>query len=292
MGAESLRWGTGPAWPNAAASRFVDAAGLRWHLQRLGAAGAPPLLLLHGTGASTHSWRGLLPLLAARFDTLALDLPGHAYTATPGPAGLGLPGMASEIGELLRELGFAPAVIVGHSAGAAIAAQMALAGHARPRALVGLNAALLPLHGLAGQLFSPLAKLLALNPLVPRLFAWRAADPRVLQRLLDGTGSSLDGEGRALYRRLVADPAHVAGALGMMANWDLDTLARALPRLAVPLHLLVGGADRTVPPAQAAQVQALLPGTRVVVLEGLGHLAHEEQPARVADEISRIAGAD
>ncbi|MDE2080769.1 MAG: alpha/beta fold hydrolase [Burkholderiales bacterium] len=284
-----MRWGAGPPWPNAAASRFVDAAGLRWHVQRMGVAGAPQLLLLHGTGASTHSWRTLLPLLAPHFDTLTLDLPGHAFTATPGPAGLSLPGMAGEIGELLRRIDFAPALIAGHSAGAAIAVQMALAGHAQPQALVGLNAALLPLHGIAGQLFSPLAKLMALNPLVPRLFSWRATDPRVLQRLLDGTGSTLDAEGRALYGRLVADPAHVAGALGMMANWDLPALAQDLPRLAPPLHLLVGSADRTVPPAQAAQVQALLPSTRVVALAGLGHLAHEEQPARVARELVRIA---
>ena len=56
----------GRDWPHRAASRFVDAAGLRWHLQEFGAPQAPGLLLLHGTGAATHSWRGLAPLLAER----------------------------------------------------------------------------------------------------------------------------------------------------------------------------------------------------------------------------------
>jgi magnesium chelatase accessory protein len=276
-------------WPHESHSLRVDAGGLHWLLLRMGRRGAPQLLLLHGTGASSHSWRGLLPLLARHFDTLALDLPGHGRTATPSPRGLSLPGMAASLGELLRQLPFAPALIVGHSAGAAIAVQLVLAGHAAPRAIISLNGALLPLHGLAGRVFSPMAKLLALNPLVPRLFAWRAAEPRVLQRLVDGTGSRLDAEGLALYGRLVADPAHAAGALGMMAQWDLQPLAARLPALGVPLHLVVGEQDRTLPPAQAEQVRARTPQATLTRLSGLGHLAHEEAPAQVAALIVSIA---
>ncbi|MDU3043759.1 MAG: alpha/beta hydrolase, partial [Bradyrhizobium sp.] len=52
----------GKDWPNRAASRFVDAAGLRWHVQMMGE--GPVALLAHGTGAATHSWRDLAPLLA------------------------------------------------------------------------------------------------------------------------------------------------------------------------------------------------------------------------------------
>ena len=59
-----LDWATdGADWPNREASRFVEAAGLRWHVQVMGA--GPVLLLLHGTGASTHSWRDVMPKLAA-----------------------------------------------------------------------------------------------------------------------------------------------------------------------------------------------------------------------------------
>jgi magnesium chelatase accessory protein len=55
----------GADWPNREASRFVDAAGMRWHVQVMGQ--GPVLLLLHGTGASTHSWRDVMPLLRAPF---------------------------------------------------------------------------------------------------------------------------------------------------------------------------------------------------------------------------------
>ena len=68
----------GRDWPNRAASRTVRAAGLNWHVQVMGS--GPVLLLAHGTGAATHSWRGLAPLLAQHFTVVAPDLPGHGYT--------------------------------------------------------------------------------------------------------------------------------------------------------------------------------------------------------------------
>jgi len=126
---------------------------------------------------------------------------------------------------------------------------------------------------------------------VPRLFAWRAADPAALKRLIESTGSTLDATGRALYQRLVTDPAHVAGALAMMARWDLQALQAALPRLATPLHLVVGEQDRTVPPSNSERVQQLLPATtttRLRRLPGLGHLAHEERPPAVAALLLRL----
>lgn len=271
----------GRSWPHRAASRFVEAGGLRWHVQRFGA-GGEPLLLVHGTGAATHSWRGLAPLLAERFEVLAMDLPGHGFTSTPVAPKLSLPGMADALATLLDTLHARPAVAVGHSAGAAILARMCLDGAIAPRLLVGLNGALLPLRGIAGRTFLPLARLLVMNPLTPRLFARRARSDAFVRRLLDGTGSRLDETGRALYGRLAASPGHAYGALAMMANWDLEPLARDLPALGTPLLLVSAGNDRTIAPAEGARVAALLPDAPHIVLPGLGHLAHEEDPQRVA----------
>jgi magnesium chelatase accessory protein len=276
----------GRDWPNRTSSRFVEAGGLRWHVQRLGR--GPRLLLLHGTGAGTHSWRGLLPLLARDFDVLAPDLPGHAFTDPMERERPSLVNMARAVGALLRHLDFAPDESVGHSAGAAILARLCLDREIEPRRIVSLNGALLPFDGLAGHIFPPMAKMLFLNPLAPRLFAW-TADRAAVARLLRGTGSTIDPAGVALYARLLANPAHVAGALGMMANWDLDRLAPDLRRLPTPVALVTGTNDKAVPPEAARRLQEILPAARVHHLRGLGHLAHEEKPDMAAELILRLS---
>lgn len=295
---QRLNWDRdGHRWPHRQHSRFVQAAGLRWHIQQFDSSqpAAATALLLHGTGASTHSWRSLVPLLTPHVKVLSLDLPGHAFTDTPAGGSssqqMSLPGMAKAIGALLAALDSSPALLIGHSAGAALAVRMALDGLASPQHIVSINGALQPLGGLAGQVFSPVAKLMSALPFVPSLFAWQATQPSVLQKLISSTGSTLDAEGMALYGQLVSNPSHAAGALGMMANWDLPQLALDLPRLATPLSLIVGSQDHTVPPRQAERLVALWPPSaaarqpQLVTLPGLGHLAHEERPDLVAAHI-------
>lgn len=277
----------GADWPNRDASAFVEAAGLRWHVQRMGE--GPPLLLIHGTGAATHSWRGLLPLLAQRFSVVASDLPGHGFTPSPPPHRLSLPGMAADVGALLRKLDVTPEIAVGHSAGAAILARMCLDGRIAPRLLVAVNGAFMPFGGVASHLFSPLAKLLVMNPLVPRAFAWQASNVGSVERLLANTGSTIDPQGVALYRKLVRDPAHVAAALRMMANWKLEPLLHDLPRLATPLLLIAAANDRSISPDVARQVREILPHAIIERLPGLGHLAHEEAPQLVAQLVMKCA---
>lgn len=275
-----MQWDvSGLTWPNRAASSFVNAGGLRWHVQQAGA--GPKLLLLHGTGAATHSWRGLLPLLARHFTVIAPDLPGHGFTSAPLPAAHSLPSFAALIAALLAKLDAQPALAVGHSAGAAIAARMCLDGTIAPYGLVAINGAMLPLQGLAGTVFSPLAKLLAANTLVPKLFSWRAGDRAVTERLLRSTGSQIDEEGVALYVELMRHPAHAAAALNMMAQWDLPSLQRDIARLVTPLLLIVGENDRTVPASEATRLQRQLPHTTIERLAQLGHLAHEEAPDKI-----------
>ena len=292
---QRLQWEQdGSNWPHRAHSRFVRAAHMQWHVQQFDSllADAPTALLIHGTGSSTHSWRGLVPLLTPHFSLLAVDLPGHAFTDMP-PGGatsqqLSLPGMAGALGELLKVLAVSPALVIGHSAGAAIGIRMCLDGLIAPQLLVSINGALLPLGGLAGQVFSPVAKVMSALPFVPKFFSWQATSPAVVQKLIASTGSQLDDEGMALYAQLVRSPGHAAGALGMMANWDLPQLERDLPRLKTPLSLIVGSNDQTVSPRQAARLRALWPAASaseqptLTTLEGLGHLAHEERPDAVA----------
>lgn len=292
-----LDWAeAGRDWPNREASRFVEAGGLRFHVQETG--DGPPLLLLHGTGGATHSWRAVLPLAARHFRVIAPDLPGHGFTT--GAKDLSLPGVAAAIRALLDSLSASPVIIAGHSAGAAVAIRMALDMPAPPAALVSVGGALQPFPGMAGALFPAMARLLFLNPLVPALFSMRTLIPGETGRFLArATGSRIDAEGIALYERLFRAPSHVAGALGMMANWDLWPLEREMPRLAVPLRLLHGERDAAVPPSVSRTVARRVASARVEILPGLGHLAHEEQPETfvtylvgAAESAGVLAGAE
>jgi magnesium chelatase accessory protein len=272
-------------WPNAGASRFVQARPHRWHVQDLGPPDAPALLLLHGAGGATHSWRDLAPLLARDWRVIAPDLPGHGFTRLGAMQRSSLPLMAEDMATLLARIDVRPLALVGHSAGGALALQMARRMDPPPAAVVGLNPALDSFEGVAGWLFPVMARALALNPFVAPAFA-RMASHRSVRALVDGTGSRLDDAGIALYRDCIADADHVEGTLKMMAQWRLDGLQAALPGIDLPVLFLVGAGDRAVPPETAARAAARLPNAEVERLAGLGHLAHEEAPGPVAARIS------
>ena len=273
-------------WPLRAVSRMVNAAGSRWHVQRMGH--GPQLLLIHGTAASTHTWRGLMPLLAEHFDVLALDLPGHGFSERLPDQSMSLPSLSEGVAELLARLDFAPDFVVGHSAGAAVGLRMVLDETVDPRAVIGINAALLPFGGPMRRLFAPMAQFFANTRLMPTLVARRAGDVGSIRRVLAGTGSELDDEGTAFYQRLLRRETHVAAVLAMMASWELRPLLDELGRLRAPLYLVTCSGDRAVSPAQAERVAAMATNAAVIPVEGLGHLAHEEQPEQFADLILRL----
>jgi magnesium chelatase accessory protein len=251
-----------------------------FHVQTYGQ--GPVVFLVHGTGAATHSWRDLGLLLATQFTVVSADLPGHGFTTVPYWHDLSLPGMACDLDKLVGVLGIKPVLVVGHSAGAAILARMCLDGIIAPLGLVSLNGAFMPFGGPAGQLFAPLARLLVGLPLLPSLVSWRAGDLAVVNKLLTGTGSTLDARGVALYAKVVRLPSHSGSALRMMASWDLAPVLRDLPRLKAKLLLVVGEDDKAIPPSDAARLQALVSESEVATLKRAGHLAHEEKPAETA----------
>lgn len=279
----------GARWPNRQASRLVASRPHRWHLQEMGA--GAPVLLLHGAGASTHSWRALMPALAADFRVIALDLPGQGFSRAGDRMRLGLDAMAEDIAALMAQEGVTPAALVGHSAGGALALRLSGVLAEPPRAVVGLNAALGKFRGVAGWLFPLMAKVLALNPLSAAIFARTAASEASVRALIRSTGSTLDAEGLALYRALLADRAHVDGTLAMMAQWQLDALLAGLPGIAVPTLLLTGGRDTAVPPATSRDAARRMPAAEWVNDPAHGHLLHEEAPAGAAARIRAFLAA-
>ena len=271
----------GADWPLREASRFVRAGGYRWHVQEFGE--GPPALLLHGAAGATHSWRALAPLLARHFHLVSPDLPGHAFTTPETRLDASLKGHAQALEALLDTLDYRPKLVIGHSAGAVILGRLIAEGRLAPDLFVCINGAFFPFEGAAGHILPVMARLMHLNPLAGRLFAW-TADRRQVGLLIKGMGSQIDDFGLDLYTRLMTTPSHCSGALDMVANWDLARIPDDLRRIKVPTLLIVGENDKAIRPSMAERILKFLPHARVARLAG-GHLVHEEDPRGVADAI-------
>jgi magnesium chelatase accessory protein len=280
-------------WPLADYSRRVTCRPHRWHVQEMGK--GPTLLLIHGAGGATHSWRDVMPVLARHAHVVALDLPGQGFTQAGTRARSGLMPTVEDIAALCTQECWQPVAIIGHSAGAAIAlrlSQRLLSPLGKPPAVIGINPALGKFEGVAGWLFPVLAKALALNPLTPWLFTLGGASDRRARQLIEGTGSQLNDDGYRLYASLMSDREHVAGTLQMMASWVLDGLIGDLPNIETHTLFLAGDKDSAVPVKVAQRAGSDMPDATVEILPGLGHLAHEEAPDLVAARILSFVGLE
>lgn len=267
-------------WPMAEHSRFVLHRPHRWHVQEAGK--GRTLLLLHGAGGATQSWRGLFPLLAQDHHVIAVDLPGQGFSQSGARDRLGLVPMAEDLTRLIADQGWQIDTIIGHSAGVPLALETG-----KPdQKIVGINGALSTFKGVAGFLFPTMAKLLAALPFTADLFSATASSRESVTRLIENTGSDLKAEDLEFYRRLIKDRSHVDGTLAMMAQWDLDPLLDRLPNIAMQTLLMAGANDRAVPPETSRKAAQKLPNATFELIPDLGHLMHEEDPRQIADRIN------
>ncbi len=280
------------SWPFREHSRALDAAGVRWHYQRLGA--GPLLLLLHGSGGSAHSWSHCMGALAARYEVLAVDLPGHGFSNVfPQTDAVGdvysLGGMARALRAMLDTLELEPAHAAGHSAGTAVLVRMALDGAYRGARVVGFNPALVAPPTPYVEFLAPLIAPIAESTLFARGAAWLARSTSVIPAMLGSTGSTLSADDEARYAFLCTREAHCHAALAMMSRWDLPTLVRDATTMTLPLEVYAGTHDRWIPYRDLAESIRRMPSATLHRVEGAGHLIPEERPDVV---IGALLGRD
>jgi magnesium chelatase accessory protein len=278
-------------WPARTHSRAVAAGGLDWHVQLAGR--GPVLLLLHGSGGASHSFAPMLPALAAHANVVVPDLPGHGFTRGAAFDRLTLPALREALAALLAALRLeAPALVAGHSAGAALALRWSLDAPVPPLALLGFAPSLVAPPPRYGQWLAPVLHPIATSAPVTSLLARVAGPTGLIDGLLASTGSTLPPAQRAAYRRLFADPAHVRGAMSFMAAADLPALLPACGALPCAVNLVLGERDRWIPPRPLGAVIARhLPQAVVEHWPG-GHLLHEEDPARAAARVLAALAAN
>jgi magnesium chelatase accessory protein len=274
-----------PDWPHRATSRAVDAGDVRWHVQRAGK--GPVVLLLHGSGASSHSWADLVPHLADRATVVAPDLPGHGFTNAPGDADYTLARVAEALDALLHKLAIGPVrVVAGHSAGAALAVRWALSTARPPAALVGFAPSLIPPPAVYTAFLAPFVTPVATSAFTTSLLATLAGPSRLVDRLLDSTRSNIPEAQRARYGMLFRNPAHVRGTMRFMAAADLAALLEDAKRLQVPATFILGRRDDWVPERNLRPILERSFPDAIVETWDDGHLLHEVEPERAARVIA------
>ncbi len=280
-------------WPGYNRSQSIESDGLSWHIERAGH--GPLVLLLHGTGGSTHSWMDIVGELIHTNEILAVDLPGHGFTTVSLERArdreiFTIHGMASALHALLIDLRIAPTIVVGHSAGTPVLLQMLLNGFIAPARCIGLNPALVAPPTFYTMLMAPLVGAIVERDVIAESGAMLARATGIIELMLRSSGTVLTESQLERYRQLCTRPAHVHAALTMMSRWDLPRLMRDAAALAPPLEFYGGQRDRWVPPEALRRAAERLPTATLQFLDA-GHLLAEEAPTTVL-EIIRGAGAN
>jgi len=276
-------------WPNREYSRFVTIEGLRWHVQVRGS--GPVLLMIHGTGASAHSWAGMADALAQNFTLVMPDLPGQGFSESLPDGQVNIAGFAASLHKLLGALGAQPKIIVGHSAGAVIATHLTLHYQLSPAAIVSLNGSFLPFGSAAAPVFNRLARWLSRSRLLAYITAAHGLFTRPVRNMLTETGSHPTQTMLNCYQALLSRPDHILGTLKMMAGWDLGAQREQLPTLRVPIHLVTCDNDKTVSPWQSERLADFITQSSLYRIPALGHLGHEEDPAPFIDIVRATLAA-
>ncbi|MFC4907657.1 alpha/beta fold hydrolase [Actinomadura gamaensis] len=251
----------------------LDGDGL--HVRQDGPREAPVLLLIHGSASSVRSWDALVPLLAASYRVIRVDLLGHGRSPKPDDLSYAVPEQARRVGETLDRLGVRSAVVVGHSSGGATATALAERRPDLVRALVLVNSG----PGLHAYIAPPMA----IEP-----SQWPDLTD---EQLREFASSAFSRAGYTIPRELLDEVREMTfhSLVSTMQGTSEYLTEKALPdRLAClgkPLLVIFGEDDRRWRPSSAAEY-GIVPDARIVMLPGIGHSPMLEDPPSTAAQIS------
>ncbi len=236
-----------------------------------------PVVFIHGIGASVYAWRHALPpVVAAGYRVIAFDNRGFGFSEKPSPGGYHNADYARLVVALLDSLGIASAVLVGHSMGGAIAAEVALAHPDRVRGMVLIDAA-----GFGTRW--PVVLKIARWPFIGAVataFRGRWITGRILRSAFADPSKVTEADVDQYYAP-VPDPNYGRALRGVLREFSFDSLGGRLARVQAPTLILWGDTDRLISLRDGARFARELPRSEFVVIARSGHNVPEESPDQV-----------
>lgn len=267
---EDLEWET-----VAKPGHLIDVDGYKVHCIDEGH--GPAIVLIHGFGGQTYSYRHLIPIFARDHRVIAVDLKGFGYSERDARTDLTHAGQVAMLKSLLGKLGVGHATFVGHSMGGGIVQRFAAAHPEVVDALV--LAASVSTDDRVGQRAMPPAFMV--RPMVPLIE--RLVSSRML-RASYYDPAKLTEDVRSEYLRPLRIRGSVDGLMTMMRA-ATNSVPVDLARFAQPVLILSAAHDRLVPLAVGQRIRERIPQARMVVLDKAGHMLLEEQPEGCARAI-------
>ena len=289
---ESLvaRWAPAP-------STFIEVKGMVVHVRdegprHTGDASPPPIVLIHGTSASLHTWEGWVKALKTQRRVITFDLPGFGLTG-PFAGQYTLDDYRGDtyarfVLDLLDVLQVPRAVLAGNSLGGEVAWRTAVLAPARVAGLVLVDAVGPPFTPLS----MPIGFMIARVPVLNRVSEWALPRSLVAQGLADvyGDPARVTPELVERYFELTLREGNRRALALRMQHLVVGEGAERIATLKLPTLILWGGRDKLIPPTVARQFNERIAGSQLVVFDTLGHVPHEEDPVRSVAPVKVFLG--
>lgn len=265
------RWAPAP-------STFIEVLGMQAHVRDEGPRDDPqPIVLLHGTSASLHTWDGWTDALKGQRRVIRMDLPGFGLTGPMPDGNYRLTRYVEFVVALMDKLGVQKAVLAGNSFGGNLAWKVAADHPARVGRLVLVDSAGYPYDAKSVPIGFKLAQVPALRPVMANILPRSMIDSSV--RNVYGDPSKVTPELVDRYFELTLRAGNRQALGERFRQSPGGQHAEQITQVKQPTLIIWGGQDRLIPPDNADKFQRDIAGSRLVVFDALGHVPHEEDPA-------------
>lgn len=278
----SPRWAPPP-------SKFIAVAGMQMHVRDEGPrTDSVPIVLLHGTSASLHTWDGWAAALSPTHRVIRFDLPGFGLTGPMPDRDYAMAHYVAVVTALLDSLHVQRVILGGNSFGGEVAVMVARARPDRVAKLILVDAAGYPMRSTSVPIGFRLARSPLFSVLMRKILPRAVVESSV--RNVYGDPSKVTPELVDRYYELTLRAGNRQAVADRFAQAPSDVIAADIAQLKLPTLILWGRRDHLIPPENAELFHRDIAGSTLVIFDGLGHVPHEEDPARTVAAVQRFLG--